>query len=91
VAVLAGLAHHRDDLLEPRRVGRIAHPLVVRGTPAKLVSYALDRSHERGRPKARVFASALSIRASDWGPPTVHLLPCRLTRAEARRVGQHRL
>ena len=33
---------------------------------AKLLSYALDPSHERGRHKARVFASALGITAGDW-------------------------
>ena len=33
---------------------------------AKLVSYALSTTHERGRHKARVFASALGITASDW-------------------------
>jgi hypothetical protein len=32
----------------------------------KLVAYALDPSHERGRHKARVFASALGITANDW-------------------------
>jgi len=30
------------------------------------VRYALDPNHERGRHKARVFASALGISASDW-------------------------
>src|SRR5436305_11503687 len=32
----------------------------------KLVRYALDPNHARGRHKARVFASALGIEASDW-------------------------
>jgi Domain of unknown function (DUF6883) len=32
----------------------------------KLVRYALDLSHERGRHKARVLASALGIAAADW-------------------------
>ena len=32
----------------------------------KLVRYALDANHERGRHKARVFASALGITAADW-------------------------
>lgn len=32
----------------------------------KLVRYALDPNHERGRHKARVFASALGITAADW-------------------------
>lgn len=32
----------------------------------KLRRYALDPTHERGRHKARVFASALGIHASDW-------------------------
>jgi hypothetical protein len=34
--------------------------------PEKLTRYALDPSHQRGRHKARVFASALGIRADDW-------------------------
>jgi hypothetical protein len=33
---------------------------------AKLVGYALSATHERGRHKARVFASALGITAHDW-------------------------
>jgi hypothetical protein len=33
---------------------------------AKLVRYALDPSHVRGRHKARVFGSALAITAADW-------------------------
>lgn len=32
----------------------------------KLVRYALDPTHPRGRHKARVFASALGIRNQDW-------------------------
>ena len=32
----------------------------------KLVRYALDPTHPRGRHKARVFASALGIRTQDW-------------------------
>jgi hypothetical protein len=32
----------------------------------KLVGYALDPEHPRGRHKARVFAAALGIRRSDW-------------------------
>ena len=32
----------------------------------KLVRYALNLSHERGRHKARVFTSALAITAADW-------------------------
>jgi hypothetical protein len=32
----------------------------------KLVRYALDPDHPRGRHKARVFASALGIRKQDW-------------------------
>jgi hypothetical protein len=30
VPVLAGVAHHSDDLLDPRRISRIPHALVVR-------------------------------------------------------------
>lgn len=33
---------------------------------AKLVEYALDQEHPRGRHKARVFASALGIEQGDW-------------------------
>jgi hypothetical protein len=29
---VSGLAHDRDDLLDPRRIGRVAHPLVPRRT-----------------------------------------------------------
>jgi hypothetical protein len=32
----------------------------------KLIGYALDLTHERGRHKARVFASALGITSADW-------------------------
>jgi hypothetical protein len=32
----------------------------------KLVAYALDPDHPRGRHKARVFAAALGIGKSDW-------------------------
>ena len=32
----------------------------------KLVRYALDPSHPRGRHKARVFSAALAIRQADW-------------------------
>ena len=32
----------------------------------KLVGYVLNREHDRGRHKARVFSSALGIRATDW-------------------------
>lgn len=30
MAVIAGLAHHQDDLFELRRIGRILHPFVAR-------------------------------------------------------------
>lgn len=33
---------------------------------AKLIGYALSTTHERGRHKARVSASALGITADDW-------------------------
>jgi hypothetical protein len=29
VTVLCGVAHHRDDFLDRRRVSRVTHPLVV--------------------------------------------------------------
>ena len=32
----------------------------------KLVRYALDLTHERGRHKARVFGSTLGISSADW-------------------------
>jgi filamentous hemagglutinin len=32
----------------------------------KLVSYALDPGHPRGRHKARVFSAALAIEQTDW-------------------------
>ncbi len=32
----------------------------------KLVGYALDPSHPRGRHKARVFSAALAIHRADW-------------------------
>lgn len=34
--------------------------------PAKLRDYVLDPAHERGRHKARVFASALGFTQEDW-------------------------
>jgi hypothetical protein len=33
---------------------------------SKLTGYALSTTHDRGRHKARVFASALGITSSDW-------------------------
>jgi hypothetical protein len=49
-------------MTEPIRLQRAREATIP---TAKLVSYALDRSHERGTHKARVFASALGITA-DW-------------------------
>jgi hypothetical protein len=40
---LAGLAHHGDDLLDPRRIGRIAEPFVPRRTPG------VETRHRRRR------------------------------------------
>lgn len=34
--------------------------------PEKLVGYALDPTHPRGRHKARVFSAALAIEQDDW-------------------------
>jgi len=48
---------------EPVRLPRAGEATIPTG---KLVSYALDPSHERGRHKSRVFASPLGITASDW-------------------------
>lgn len=50
-------------MTEPVRLPRAREATIP---TAKLASYALDPSHERGRHKARVFASALGITASDW-------------------------
>jgi hypothetical protein len=47
---------------EPVRLPRAREATIP---TAKLISYALDPSHERGRHKARVFASALGITAGD--------------------------
>jgi hypothetical protein len=44
MAALASLAHHQDDLLRPRRVGRVLHPLVVRRATGKIAR------HRRRRP-----------------------------------------
>jgi hypothetical protein len=33
VAVIGRVAHHRDDLVDRRRVGRVVHALVVRRPP----------------------------------------------------------
>jgi hypothetical protein len=48
---------------EPLRLPRARE---ARIPTEKLVRYALDPSHERGRHKARVFASVLGIVAADW-------------------------
>ena len=50
VAIVGSSAHHRDDLLDGRRVGGIELPLVAgagdrRGTPAWLRAIAADRRH----------------------------------------------
>jgi hypothetical protein len=50
-------------MIEPVRLPRAREATIP---TAKLVSYALDPSHERGQHKARVFASALGIAAGDW-------------------------
>ena len=50
-------------MAEPVRLPR-AHQ--ARIPTDKLLRYALDLTHGRGRHKARVFASALGITASDW-------------------------
>lgn len=51
------------SMTEPVRLPRAREATIP---TAKLVSYALDPSHERGQHKARVFASALGIIARDW-------------------------
>jgi hypothetical protein len=50
-------------MTEPVRLPRAREATIP---TAKLVSYALAPSHERGQHKARVFASALGITATDW-------------------------
>ena len=45
---------------------RLPNAKAARIPTEKLVRYALDPGHERGRHKARVFASALGITATDW-------------------------
>ncbi len=63
----------------PSRLVRVSRSLCVVPGPArlpradeaviatdKLVGYALNPVHPRGRHKARVFASALGIRQADW-------------------------
>jgi hypothetical protein len=48
---------------QPVRLPRAREATIPRD---KLVRYALDPAHERGRHKARVFESALAITAADW-------------------------
>jgi hypothetical protein len=48
---------------EPLRLPRATEAIVP---TAKLVNYVLSMEHPRGCHKARVFASALGIRARDW-------------------------
>jgi hypothetical protein len=52
-------------MTEPVRLPRAREATIP---TAKLASYALDPAHERGRHKARMFASAsaLGITVSDW-------------------------
>jgi hypothetical protein len=45
---------------------RLANADEARIPTEKLVRYAFNPTHERGRHKARVFASALGIGVSDW-------------------------
>jgi Domain of unknown function (DUF6883) len=47
----------------PLRLPRADEAIIPR---EKLTRYALDPSHPRGAHKARVFASALGLRADDW-------------------------
>jgi hypothetical protein len=50
-------------MTEPVRLPRAREATIPTAT---LASYALDPAHERGRHKARMFASALGITVSDW-------------------------
>ena len=52
--------HHATDAPRLPRIDRAAIPT------EKLVGYALDPSHPRGRHKARVFSAALAIDRADW-------------------------
>jgi hypothetical protein len=45
---------------------RLPRAAAARIPTDKLVRYALDPGHERGRHKARMFQSALGITGRDW-------------------------
>ena len=70
VSVFAGASAHQSE--DGRTVGRVTDsPHLPRADRAaipteKLVGYALDPSHPRGRHKARVFSAALAIHRADW-------------------------
>jgi hypothetical protein len=44
VSGLAGFAHHGDDLLDPRRIGRVADPLVSRRAPGVVAGHRRRRA-----------------------------------------------
>src|SRR5215218_5223097 len=44
VTVIGGVAHHRDDLLHGRWVGRVAHPLVTRRAPGVVARHRRRRA-----------------------------------------------
>jgi hypothetical protein len=58
----AGLAHHRDDLLDARRVGGVAHPLV----PRRAAEAELRRCRRRASS-----ARHIDTRSKDIGPSFV--------------------
>ena len=68
VTVIAGLAHHEDDLFRPQRIRRVAHPLVRRRASARIAGRVAG---ERRRPAASnnpELVIALLLERSATGP-----------------------
>ena len=63
---LRGASVPAASFLGMARSMRLPNAEQARIPTEKLVRYALDETHPRGRHKARVFASALGITSSDW-------------------------
>jgi hypothetical protein len=77
VTVISGVAHHRDDLLHRRWVGRVAHPLVPRRAPGVVAGSVAG---ERRRP------AESSADSTVMGPPMRQQIPALPTsRAAAGR------
>jgi hypothetical protein len=55
-----------EQLLDRLQIARTVEHALAGRMLKKLTRYARDPSHQRGQHKARVFASALGIRADDW-------------------------